>query len=132
MRSCRVCGCTENNACHTPDGPNPTCHWVEPDLCSACVSKVPEGELMMLNGEEKQIIACFRKLSVGQRPQTIRFMDAMLKLLESKEPNRMITQKQSDWIYRLRYTFRNQIPKDVPGLKRGEKLAAKTKGEKRA
>lgn len=30
---CRVCGCTNENACQTPDGP---CHWVEKDLCSAC------------------------------------------------------------------------------------------------
>ena len=27
---CRVCGCTQHNAC--PGG----CYWVEPDLCSAC------------------------------------------------------------------------------------------------
>lgn len=27
---CRVCGCTEDNAC---DG---GCEWVEPNLCSAC------------------------------------------------------------------------------------------------
>ena len=27
---CRVCGCTEDNAC--PGG----CYWIEPDLCSAC------------------------------------------------------------------------------------------------
>ena len=30
---CRVCGCTQNNAC--PGG----CYWVEEDLCSACVEK---------------------------------------------------------------------------------------------
>lgn len=29
--ACRVCGCTENNAC--PGG----CWWVEADLCSSCV-----------------------------------------------------------------------------------------------
>jgi hypothetical protein len=29
--ACRVCGCTQNNACF------PSCHWVEDDLCSACV-----------------------------------------------------------------------------------------------
>lgn len=29
--ACRVCGCTENNAC--PGG----CSWVGPDLCSSCV-----------------------------------------------------------------------------------------------
>lgn len=29
-QSCRVCGCTEMQAC--PEG----CSWIEPDLCSAC------------------------------------------------------------------------------------------------
>lgn len=32
-RACRVCGCTENNACITDGVP---CHWVGPALCSAC------------------------------------------------------------------------------------------------
>ena len=32
-RRCRVCGCTQNNAC--PGG----CWWVEDDLCSACAEK---------------------------------------------------------------------------------------------
>ena len=36
FRVCRVCGCTEGNPCQTPEGP---CHWVEDDLCSACVGK---------------------------------------------------------------------------------------------
>jgi hypothetical protein len=30
---CRICGCTEDNAC---DG---GCFWIEDDLCSACVSR---------------------------------------------------------------------------------------------
>lgn len=30
LRRCRVCGCSEFNAC------TPPCHWVGPDLCSAC------------------------------------------------------------------------------------------------
>lgn len=30
---CRVCGCTDNNACITEVGP---CWWVEEELCSAC------------------------------------------------------------------------------------------------
>lgn len=33
QRRCRVCGCTERNAC--PGG----CHWVEWDLCSECAGK---------------------------------------------------------------------------------------------
>lgn len=32
---CRVCGCTWNNACVTDGEP---CYWVEPNLCSACVT----------------------------------------------------------------------------------------------
>lgn len=35
-RSCRVCGCTDNFACITDVGP---CHWVDYDLCSACVDE---------------------------------------------------------------------------------------------
>ncbi|WP_088186360.1 phage Gp37/Gp68 family protein [Desulfosporosinus sp. FKA] len=35
--SCRVCGCTWNNAC------NGGCYWIEPGLCSSCTGKpVPD------------------------------------------------------------------------------------------
>ena len=30
---CRVCGCTNQEACTSDKGP---CSWVEPNLCSAC------------------------------------------------------------------------------------------------
>lgn len=30
---CRVCGCSDFDACMTDDGP---CWWVEEDLCSGC------------------------------------------------------------------------------------------------
>ena len=33
---CRVCGCSEFNPCETDGVP---CHWVEDDLCSACVGE---------------------------------------------------------------------------------------------
>ena len=33
---CRVCGCSQFNACETESGP---CGWVEEDLCSACEGK---------------------------------------------------------------------------------------------
>ena len=36
VRTCRVCGCTEDKACIT-DGA--ACHWIEKDLCSACEGK---------------------------------------------------------------------------------------------
>lgn len=39
-RVCRVCGCTENNAC-TGKGDNEhiCCYWIEEDLCSACATE---------------------------------------------------------------------------------------------
>lgn len=36
VRACRVCGCTEGNAC-VDDRTRQPCHWVARDLCSACV-----------------------------------------------------------------------------------------------
>ncbi len=36
VRTCRVCGCTNDTPCITSDGP---CWWVEMDLCSACEKK---------------------------------------------------------------------------------------------
>jgi len=36
IRRCRICGCTDDHACVTEEGP---CYWVEQDLCSACASK---------------------------------------------------------------------------------------------
>lgn len=35
--ACRVCGCTDEEACFPP------CWWVEPNLCSACNGKDPVG-----------------------------------------------------------------------------------------
>lgn len=32
---CRMCGCTDNNACIGRDGE--PCHWVTPTLCSVCL-----------------------------------------------------------------------------------------------
>lgn len=37
INTCRECGCTDNNACVTEDGP---CYWINEtrrDLCSSCV-----------------------------------------------------------------------------------------------
>lgn len=37
IRTCRVCGCTDMEACEFDDDTN--CTWVEDDLCSACIDK---------------------------------------------------------------------------------------------
>jgi len=38
---CKVCGCTDDNACITEEG---HCHWVMKGLCSACYIELPPGE----------------------------------------------------------------------------------------
>ena len=39
VRTCVVCGCTEARACVSNGVP---CHWVKPNLCSACAPKARE------------------------------------------------------------------------------------------
>jgi hypothetical protein len=36
-RRCRVCGCTDEDCTRCVIRTGRACHWVEPDLCSACV-----------------------------------------------------------------------------------------------
>jgi hypothetical protein len=38
VRTCRVCGCTDNRAC-VDAATGDACYWVDKDLCSACEGK---------------------------------------------------------------------------------------------
>lgn len=55
-RKCRVCGCTEDNACEGG------CSWVEDDLCSACADKesddddVEEDDIDVDTSEPQEVI----------------------------------------------------------------------------
>lgn len=53
---CRVCGCTDENACITEAG---ACWWIselERDLCSACVDSSSTTDIFMnLNSKKKHI-----------------------------------------------------------------------------
>ncbi|HZP33937.1 MAG TPA: hypothetical protein VFB23_11315 [Candidatus Acidoferrales bacterium] len=57
--TCRICGCTERNACHIQVGNAEFvgCYWVDAGktLCSnpECVAQVPLDELIYLGLEEK-------------------------------------------------------------------------------
>jgi hypothetical protein len=42
-RQCRVCHCTDELVCLTEDG---ACHWIEPDLCSACAGVAIAHEIL--------------------------------------------------------------------------------------
>ena len=43
-RKCRVCGCTENDCRQCVEKTGSPCHWVEDDLCSACVAEAEDEE----------------------------------------------------------------------------------------
>ena len=50
IQSCRVCGCTDFNACIEADG-FPCC-WVEKDLCSACAFFAQGDRVVLLEAED--------------------------------------------------------------------------------
>ena len=45
IRSCRVCGCTDDYACLEADGW--PCCWVERDLCSSCAYRPENGKVTL-------------------------------------------------------------------------------------
>lgn len=55
VRTCRKCGCTDRNCRQCIERTGEPCHWVEADLCSACV-EVPalfsEGEAVKVETSE--------------------------------------------------------------------------------
>jgi len=42
VRTCRVCGCTDADCSGCVDRTGAPCHWVAPDLCSACVAEADD------------------------------------------------------------------------------------------
>lgn len=57
---CRTCGCTDARACATISG---GCHWVEPDLCSACADLSP-GHVVELYLDHPKLGSGYRRLLV--------------------------------------------------------------------
>lgn len=43
-RSCRVCGCTEDDCSQCIERTGEPCHWVEDDLCSACIEQTAKAK----------------------------------------------------------------------------------------
>lgn len=38
-RMCRICGCTDDDCSQCIEKTGDACHWIEEDLCSACVEE---------------------------------------------------------------------------------------------
>jgi hypothetical protein len=43
-RRCRICGCTDDDCHQCVEKTGQPCHWVEEDLCSACVEEAYKKE----------------------------------------------------------------------------------------
>jgi hypothetical protein len=72
MRTCRKCGCTERNACvGLKDGIVTPCHWVELDLCSACVREVRVGYNLDIRVRGEQIAPGLVTLSFNSEPRIL-------------------------------------------------------------
>lgn len=78
IRKCRVCGCTDNNACEGG------CHWVEQDLCSNCVD-ISENETA-----EEKLTREAKKGGGSGVPTTPIFLHLMGKIKTSEELKQFI------------------------------------------
>ena len=50
-RTCRICGCTDNDSRQCIKASGSPCHWVEQDLCSRCQDEIESHKI------QKHIIA---------------------------------------------------------------------------
>jgi hypothetical protein len=66
-QKCRVCGCTDENCSRCIEKTGNPCHWVEPDLCSACVGDIGEPENSHFSKAEAQV-AAEKKIGLGGTP----------------------------------------------------------------
>lgn len=85
VQSCRVCGCTDADCSGCIERTGQPCHWVSPDLCSACVSAGaawsedgPRGGVQWLRGVVDRALSKlsaqegFSMLSASQRTAEMR------------------------------------------------------------
>ena len=67
QRVCKVCGCSQFNACiHPKFGP---CHWVAEDLCSNCKDHPGESKLATVVIQEQKKAAAEKAAKEALKPQ---------------------------------------------------------------
>ena len=74
-RTCKICGCTEDRACITSEGP---CHWTAEDLCSACNPRE-----INLHPSAGELLLPFEPEDIGSLRR--RFRDALVGVFEPDE-----------------------------------------------
>lgn len=61
QRTCRVCGCTDNDCRQCIKKTGVPCYWVEKDLCSACITEANDESLVKLGAFNKSLQKIFDK-----------------------------------------------------------------------
>lgn len=68
VRTCRKCGCTDENCSQCIEKTGKACHWIEIDLCSACAEQTSEQILDNMIEGEKAIMSDLQDLKAIINP----------------------------------------------------------------
>lgn len=85
IRTCRICGCTEDNCLQCIEKTGSPCYWIEEDLCSACA-----------NNPNKDIDVTMQ-LGNSEVPLKIRVKD-LLKISPSSQNKNAMSQPQLQFV----------------------------------
>ena len=80
-KSCRVCGCTEDDCRQCVEKTGHACRWVEPDLCSACVPSAGALKLSAVAGLAAGDVACLGAVGLWTLADLSRVCDGELDRL---------------------------------------------------
>lgn len=84
IRTCRTCGCTEDDCRQCIEKTGSPCHWIEQDLCSACLPETEDllDDLEKLNDEIAQGTKELRKLLSPENNSDMNFFQNMYEQLD--------------------------------------------------
>lgn len=85
-RSCRVCGCTDWDCSQCVEKTGHPCHWVEEDLCSACIRTQDQIDVARKSTRRYYLhrkIKDFTRIDVYGR--TITYTDDLLEKMTAKQ-----------------------------------------------
>ncbi|HXS55773.1 MAG TPA: PRTRC system protein E [Hanamia sp.] len=71
VRTCRICGCTDDNCIQCIEKTGSPCHWIEGDLCSACLDVLVEKSNALPEDHSDQLKQTAREFTADDEPEEI-------------------------------------------------------------
>jgi hypothetical protein len=62
VRTCRICGCTDDDCHQCIEKTGEPCYWVEDDLCSACAGTLPDFNALFREAQLKKFKTMYTKI----------------------------------------------------------------------